>query len=163
MVSLRDWRLLRPTETHQCRKDQERQRADRHRKEGDPRSSAEVPGGTAEHGYQESLGVAGRKHSRRHAADVGGRANSGGRVMARVNTTAPTNPSTPAQATVHRLAVMTIPAKHSSISTPDTTKGHTRRTNLSAVASSAKDAGSWPKLSAVSAALIKSGRPASVR
>ena len=54
-------------------------------------------------------------------------------------------------------------ARHSRINPPQTINGQARRTNRSAVASSANDAGSWPKLSAVSAALIKSGRPASVR
>src|SRR5262249_31907672 len=89
-----------------------------------------------------------------------GALNNGGRVSARVNTTAPRNPSTPAQTTVHRLAVMTMPAKHSRNRTPHTTKGQARRTNLSAVQSRIKDAGSWPKLSAGRAAVVKAGRPA---
>ena len=72
-------------------------------------------------------------------------------------------PSTPAQATVQRLAVMTMPARHKSISEPQIMNGQARRTKRSAVASKINDAGSWQKFSAVSAALIRSGRPASVR
>src|SRR5262249_8550339 len=78
------------------------------------------------------------------AADTGagsaGALNSGGRASARVNPTAPTNPSTAAKATVHMLAVMTIPAKHSRISTPERTKGQARRANQPTVASRANDA-----------------------
>src|SRR5262249_62064449 len=92
-----------------------------------------------------------------------GAPNGAGGASARENPTAPTTPTPPAQTTVHRLAVLTIPAKHSRTSAPERKKGQPRRTNRPTVASSANDAGSWPKLSAVSAALIKSGRPPSVR
>ena len=49
------------------------------------------------------------------------------------------------------------------MSAPQMMKGNARRSSRPATASSAKDAGTWPKLRAVSVALIRSGRPAAVR
>jgi hypothetical protein len=89
--------------------------------------------------------------------------SSAGSAKPKVITKAPRKPSIPAKKTVHRFAVTAMPTTHNSISAPQTMKGQARRSSLSAIASKANDAGSWPKLSAVSAAPIRSGRPASVR
>src|SRR5215470_2865156 len=92
-----------------------------------------------------------------------GAVNSAGSAKPSVITKAPRKPSRPANSTVHALAVVAIPATQASMSAPQRMNGQARRSSELATASSTNEAGSWPKLSAVSALPIKSARPAPVR
>ncbi len=96
-------------------------------------------------------------------ATSAGPVSSGGSAKQSVMTTAPTKPSRPASATVHALAVAAMPMTQANIDTPQQTNGQMRRSSQPAIASSTNDAGNWPKLRAVSAGAIRSGRPASLR
>ena len=96
-------------------------------------------------------------------ATSAGAHSRGGRAKLKVSTTAPRNPSTAQSTTVHRLAVVTMPIRHATIAIPQRTKGQARRSIRPETARSTKDAGSWPRLSAVSEPATRSARPASVR
>ena len=72
MAHLCGCRAIASTEADERRKEQERQRADRHRQEGEARTCAEIPGRSAEHRYEERLAIADGEHRRRDPRHVRG-------------------------------------------------------------------------------------------
>ena len=58
-----------------------------------------------------------------------GAASNGGNAKPSVSTRAQMAPTPPAKATVQTPTVMTIPARHTSISAPESTKGSARRSS----------------------------------
>src|SRR5262245_54866544 len=89
--------------------------------------------------------------------------SSAGSANPSVSTNAPRNPSAAANTMVQALAVLIMPTIQTSIRTPQAMKGQALLSSLPAIPRSTNEAGSWPKLSAVSVAPIRSTRPAPVR
>src|ERR1700730_8232714 len=69
-----------------------------------------------------------------------GAVKSGGRGKPSVSTTAQSAPIPAAKTMVHAPAVVAIPARHSSMSAPESTKGNARRSNRVEIASSTSNA-----------------------
>ena len=138
-------------------------RADGHRQEREARAAAEIPGRAAEHGNDQAFAVADGEHRRRHARDVGGRAQQ--RRQREADREHEGAEEAEHAREHHRPDVRGggDAGEAQQHQRAAQMSGQARRSSLPAIASSANDAGSWPKLSAVSAPAIRSGRPAPAR